>query len=145
MKGFGAILAETAISARDARIKSTPVCPLCGEIMEGGSMGWFCYTNREEHTRWLAERREAAFKYQGAGNPLFYSDLTLSEDAVKKHINWDPEMQGVILAVQQINGETVFFMTVRGSYGRTNFRVDCPENGEIPPSDGWQWAEWTGR
>lgn len=132
-KGFGAILAEVAMSMTASE---TILCPLCGERMEFTGVAYFCHANEDEHASWLYERREAAYEYRAKGNPVFYRDLSMPAGMLRRNEGWEPDMQTVILAVQESTGAK--FMTVRGRAARTSFRVDK----EADPKGEWTFADW---
>ena len=144
-RSFGSIMAEVAQNHLAMKQRGAPTCPLCGAPMEGHGDPWFCYGGRNEHRRWLESRRLAAFEYQQGGGVVFYRDL--DTPARYRSQNWDPDMQGVILAVAEINGIRFFFDAVRGENGVTNFRVTtdpaAEEINKFPAANDWQWAEWT--
>lgn len=126
-----------------------PACPLCGEIMTYNGAAWFCYGGRVAHTAWLESRRSAAFDAQERGEVVFWVDIQTPPRY--RRDNWDPSMQGIILARTETGWE---FGTVRGANGVTNFRVDVPRDvnfypveprHDIPALDDWRWAEWTGK
>jgi hypothetical protein len=96
--GFGSILAKMAISERQAQFAENPACPLCGEPMSSNGTAWFCDTP-EPHRKWLRERMGLAYEAQGKGQVVFHADLKHSPKQIAQHMSWDPEMQGVILAV----------------------------------------------
>ena len=145
---FGTLIVKLALSARQDAFAANPACPLCKEPMEGNGSAWFCSTP-EKHREWLRERMGAAYEAQSKGQPVFFADLKHSPSRIADHYTWDPEMQGVILAVcpqPQENGQEVapiFFSTIRGFGGRTNFRIDYPAKpGFVPQVEDWIWAEW---
>jgi len=148
-KGFGAIMATAAQAIVASKQKTTPTCPLCGELMEENSMGgapWFCYGGRDAHRNWLEEHRQAAYEYHQRGGVVFYIDLSTPEQYRRE--NWNPDMQGVIMAVALVDGVKFEFMTVRGGNGVTNFRVEHDAGQtpveKMPVADDWRWAEWCG-
>jgi hypothetical protein len=137
-KGFGTIMAELAMADSANRQKDNPRCPICKEIMDYNGVAWFCL---DDHSMWLGSRREAAFRYQEGGGIVFWVDIKTPERYRSR--NWDPDMQNVILAVTETGWN---FSTTRGGGGKTNFRVQSPENwtpeGGVPSLDDWEWAEW---
>jgi len=147
---YGKIMAEAHIAIRASQIETLPLCPLCGEPMDYNGAAYFCYNNRDEHLSWLDSRREAAYRYQENGGVVFWNDIELSPRVRAKHVTWDPSLQGVIIAVAIRDGKKIAeFGTVRGGYGKTNFRVEYENiEGEIidldvpPRPDEWAFADW---
>jgi hypothetical protein len=104
---------------------------------------WFCYGGRDAHCAWLDGLRGSAYEYQERGGVVFHVDI--STPARYRRDNWNPEMQGVLLAVTESGWQ---FSTVRGARAVTNFTVTSPytdEKHNVPAMHNWQWAEWTGK
>ena len=123
-----------------SNVQNSIGCPLCSEPMQHNGVAWFCYSRRDEHSVWLYSRREAAYQYQLSGGVVFFVDLRTPPR--QRPNNWDPDLQGAILAVST---DGWFFATIRGMNGVTNFRVTAPDgwDGVIPQTVDWVWAEWT--
>jgi len=143
-KGLGAMLAELEIAASMAKCNEgmLVLCPLCGEEMAYNGVVWYC--NNPVHEEWLNDHSEAAYRYQKSGHPVFWRDLNTS----RHNRYWDPEMQGLIIAMTETGWA---FSTRRGGRGLTNFVVDSPdgwrhEDPETrcrPPAlEDWKFAEW---
>lgn len=146
-KGFGTLIAEVSLAAREARAKKGELClcPLCGREMDNNGAAWFCRNGREDHEAWLGSRASEAFAAWERGEPVFWADFLHPE----WEREWRPDLQGVVLAVCRApSGRIIEFGTVRGGYGRTNFRVEDfldTDPGWTPSPEDWKWAEWTGK
>jgi hypothetical protein len=112
-KGLGAILAEGHMAQEQARIAAGEAvpCPLCSRAMEFNGAAWFCYKGHD----FTDTQRKAAYEASQRGEVVFNGSPGY----------WDPEMQGVVVAgILNEDQEVVgLFMTVRGGYGRTNWRA----------------------
>ncbi|MEM4204289.1 MAG: hypothetical protein QXS54_09505 [Candidatus Methanomethylicaceae archaeon] len=145
-KGFGEIIAESHMMWLKSAQEENPQCPLCGEVMYFNGAVWSCRYNRESHLEWLHERRSAAYECQKEGGVVFYIDI--QTPPAYRWQNWNPDMQGVILAVTEDGWS---FETCRGDFGWTYFLVRAPETWDrrspiAPPRlKDWRWAEWTGK
>jgi len=152
-KGLGALMAEMAMSEKKAALKHDPACPLCGEPMVGNGVVWSCVAHNAQHKEWLRSRQDAAFETSEAGEVVFFIDLRTAVDV--RIDNWDPELQGALMAMAFVpEGGTALddvwtFETRRGYARRTTFVASPPDNfapgGWIPSDEDWLFLDWTGK
>lgn len=147
--GMGAILAKASMEMQREKQTGCPSCPLCGQPMESNGVVWSCVHGKADHQTWLWSRSKAAFKASEAGEIVFWLDL---ETAPKYRIdNWDPNMQGMIVAIAlKPEGKSLddawMFETRRGPGGATTFVATKPASGIdgfFPSQDDWQLMKWT--
>jgi len=142
-KGFGAIMAEVSMAQEKANRDVTVACPLCGQPMTDEGVAFFCYHERDNHIADVISKQEAAYEYQKKGGVVFWLDISTSPQY--RFENWNPDMQGVLLAVATKSKEIVGeFGIVRGRNGKSNFRVTLENGANVNDVNNatWRFAEW---
>lgn len=147
-KGMGGILAAASMEKRKELQEKNPSCPLCGEAMVFNGAVWSCIHGKADHQRWLRTLTGAAFEASKAGKIVFYVDLSTPPAA--RLDNWDPGLQGALLAIALKPGGQSFedawiFESRRGPGGATTFVATEPKTGQdwfLPSQADWEFADW---